>query len=135
MRILIDTGAIYAIVTRTDRHHEAAVAFTQEVSANKDVFLLADLVFAETMTLLKARLGTSIALQVGKVLRRNPICIWTPLGPDYERETWALFQQYDDKDWSYSDCALLALARRLGIKEVFTFDHHFSQMPEVERVP
>ncbi|MCP3960407.1 MAG: type II toxin-antitoxin system VapC family toxin [bacterium] len=134
-RVLVDTGAIYAFVTRTDPHHEAAKSFIRTWLEGRGVFVLPDVVFAETMTLLKARLGTGIALRVGQELRRNPAYSWTPLGEEGERHTWALFQRFDDKDWSYTDCAILALSQREKVPRVFAFDHHFDQMPDIERLP
>jgi len=135
VRIMIDTGAIYAFVVRSDVHYKAACSFLREVLKGKNVLVLADVVFFETMTLLKARLGVQLALRVGQELRRNPLYVWTPLGVDRERETWSLFQQYKDKGWSYTDTALLALSQKLGISKVFAFDDHFEQMPGVTRVP
>jgi hypothetical protein len=41
---------------------------------------------------------------------------------------WDIFEKYDDKQWSYVDCSLLAIARRLMLRRIFTFDHHFQQM-------
>jgi predicted nucleic acid-binding protein len=134
-RVLIDTGAIYAFVTRTDAHHRAAREFMETMVPLGGVFVLPDLVFAETMTLFKARLGSTITLRVGQELRRNPVYAWTALGPDGERETWATFQRYHDKEWSYTDCALLVISRRLGIPEIFGFDRHLAQMPGITRVP
>lgn len=109
-RILIDTGAIYAFVTRTDPHHQAAKSFIRTWLEDDRAFVLPDVVFAETMTLFKARLGARIALRVGHELRQNPTYSWTPPGEEGERDTWALFHRYDDKGWSYTDCAILALA-------------------------
>jgi len=134
-RILIDTGAIYAFVTRTDKHHRDALAFTKTCLKGGGAFVLADIVFAETMTLLKVRLGAATTVKVGRELRQNPAYLWIPLGAEGERNTWAVFQQYEDKDWSYTDCAILALARRLNISKVFSFDQHFHQMSAVVRVP
>lgn len=134
-RALIDTGAIYAFVTRTDPNHEAALGFVREWLDQKGVFALSDVVFAETMTLLKARLGSEIALRVGRQLRQHPAYTWLCLGEEAELETWTVFQRYADKEWSYTDCALLALARRERIPVVFAFDRHFLQMPGLERVP
>lgn len=133
--VLVDTGAIYAFVTRTDANHEAAKRFVEGWLEQSGRFVLADVVFAETMTLLKARLGTQIALRVGRELRRNPAYSWIWLGEKGERDTWTVFQRYDDKDWSYTDCAILALARRERISQVFAFDRHFSQMAEIKRLP
>ena len=134
-RILVDTGAIYAFVTRTDPHHEAAKSFVKSWLEGRRTFVLADVVFAETMTLFKARLGVRIALQVGRELRRNPAYSWAPLGKEGERDTWALFQRYDDKQWSYTDCAILALSQREKVPRVFAFDRHFDQMPGIQRFP
>jgi len=52
-----------------------------------------------------------------------------------EHESWLTFQKYSDRDWSYTVCALLVLAQRLHIKDVFTFDKHFAQMPGRMRRP
>ncbi len=134
-RLLIDTGAIYAFVTGNDPNHPAARAFVSACLANRQVFVLPDVVFAETMTLLKDRLDPDLAIRVGRELRRNPCYQWLPLGEDGERDAWAVFQRYDDKDWSFTDCAILALARREKLPHVFAFDRHFLQMPEITRLP
>ena len=134
-RILIDTGAIYAFVTRSDANHAAAKRFVESWLRRKGVFLLADVVFTETMTLLKVRLGAELAIRVGRELRANPAYAWKTLGQDGERAAWEIFHTYADKEWSYTDCSLLAVSRRSGIRGVFGFDRHFSQMKEIERQP
>ena len=87
------------------------------------------------MTLLKSRLGSAIAIQVGKRLRNNPAYAWLRMGPESERQAWAIFQRYSDKEWSYTDCAILALSLQERIGGVFAFDHHFRQMPQIEVLP
>ena len=134
-KILIDTGAIYAFVTRSDRNHKAARRFVERWLDRRGTFVLVDSVFAETMTLLKVRLGAETSIRVGRQLRDNPAYAWTALGPDGERETWDIFRKHRDKDWSYTDCGLLAVSRRTGIRGIFAFDCHFSQMSGMERQP
>jgi predicted nucleic acid-binding protein len=133
--ILIDTGAIYAFVVRTDPNHDAARSFVRGWLKRNGTFVLLDSVFAETMTLLKVRLGAETAIRIGRELRDNPAYAWAPLGPDGERETWEIFRKHRDKDWSYTDCSLLAVSRRSRIRGIFGFDRHFSQMTGVERKP
>jgi uncharacterized protein len=132
---LVDTGAIYAFVVRSDRHHAGARRFVKRWLGRSGSFVLSDVVFAETMTLLKARVGGRIAVRVGTELRRNPCYAWVALGAEGDAEAWSVFQRYEDKEWSYTDCALLVLARRLGVNAVFSFDHHIAQMPELVRLP
>ena len=134
-RILIDTGAIYAFVTQNDRHHQAAKGLVRSWLDQSGVFVLADIVFAETMTLLKSRLGPGIAIQVGRRLRNSPAYVWHSMDAESERQAWAIFQRYSDKDWSYTDCAILALALQERISEVFAFDHHFHQMSQITVLP
>jgi len=134
-RILVDTGAIYAFVRQPDANHLPARAFVRDCIDRRVVLVLSDAVFSETMNLLNKRQGPRVAIEVGVALRHTPLYQWQALGPDDERATWALFQKYDDKAWSYTDCAVLALAQRLRIAEVFTFDADFDQMPGIVRLP
>ena len=133
--ILIDTGAIFAYMARDDEFHAGAVQFVKQAFERKDRFLLLDLVFAETMTLLKARLGSQSAAIMGAELRHNSSFTRLALDAEAEEETWRIFRRYQDKEWSYVDCAILAVSLRLGVREVFTFDRHFAQMPGVICLP
>ena len=134
-RIIADSGGIYAFLDRKDQHHREAVTFMKNKLKRGAAFVLADVVFSELMTLVKARLGPPVAVRAGRSLRDSAAYLWVALGEEGERETWGIFEKYDDKEWSYTDCAILALSRRLKVKEVFGFDDHFDQMPDVVRLP
>jgi hypothetical protein len=43
------------------------------------------------------------------------------------RRAWTVFHQYDDKKWSFVDCASYVVMQRLDIKRAFAFDDHFRQ--------
>ncbi len=131
---LIDTSAIFAIANRRDRQHAAALTVARKWLAGHHEFVLLDWVFVEAMTLLKSRLGSDPAVQTGRELRRNPLYRWIEVDVDAEREIWATFQKYADKEWSYTDCALLVMAQRLKVLRVFAYDVHFDQMPGLRRV-
>ncbi len=47
---------------------------------------------------------------------------------------WVVFQQYAEKHWSYTDCALLVMSRRLNVKQIFSYDAHIAQLLGVKRV-
>ena len=131
---LIDTGPLFAIANRAEAHHARALVTASAWLADRNEFVVLDWIFDETMTLLKARLGGAVAVQTGRSLRHNPVYRWAPITPDNEREVWAVFQQYVDKRWSYTDCALLVMSRYLKVKQIFSYDAHIAQMPGVRRV-
>lgn len=131
---LIDTSAICGMIDRTDKYHVAAQVFGTRWLKDMNQFVLLDWVFIESMALLKRHLDAAVAVQTGQMLRKNPLYRWVAVTPDDEREVWAVFQRYADKQWSYTDCALLVLSRRLKIPQVFTYDAHFAQMPGIKRV-
>lgn len=121
------------MIDTRDQYHTAAAAFAR---ANPhSVFYVPDTVFAETMVLTKARLGARRAVDFGERVLRSSHFLIVYLTADDRNSTWNIFSRYLDKDWSYVDCSILAIARRLQISQVFTFDHHFDQMPQLTRVP
>jgi predicted nucleic acid-binding protein len=133
-RLLMDTNALYALVSARDsNHNQAGRFFTRWVNDNGRAIIL-DTVFGETMTLIKTRLGAPMAVEVGRKLRQPALYEWLALSSEDETNTWETFQRYADKEWSYVDCGLFVTARRLGLP-IFSFDHHFDQMPSIQRVP
>ena len=110
--IFVDTSAWFASVVTTDSEHLNA-----------------------TRWLLRARGERRRALVLGEQFFHSGICeICFVAGDDLSR-AWEVFRQYDDKDWSFTDCASKAVIERLDIKRAFSFDHHFRQFGRIEVVP
>lgn len=126
-QVIVDTSGLYALVDRTDPHHGKAADYLKLGVSNR-ALLVSNHVFDETMTLVKARLGMRAALQLGLRLRNSRFVETVVFSVAEEQETWRIFSHYTDKEWSYTDCACLALARGRGIQQAFAFDRHFAQM-------
>ncbi len=125
--LLIDTSALHALNYARDDHHPQAVAYFKSL-AGRVKPILTEWVFVETMNLTKARLGPAHAIAFGRQLRASGAFYPLLLTGIDKQATWDIFKQYQDKDWSYVDCSLLAVAQRLKIRRIFAFDHHFQQM-------
>ena len=133
-QILCDTSALVALADADDPYAELAQEFLRDIPPGA-VFIVPDTVFGEAMTTIKRRLGAAAAVKVGQQLRKSERFRSYRLSDEDEGATWDVFCHYLDKEWSYVDCSLLALARRQKVTAVFAFDHHFEQMPGVTRVP
>lgn len=125
--LIADTSGLYALVDRNDPHHAQAASFLK-AHVQPGCLLVSNHVFDETMTLVKARLGMRVALQLGLRLRNSRFVEMVVFSPAEEGATWRVFSRHTDKDWSYTDCACLVLARGRGVQEAFSFDRHFAQM-------
>ena len=132
MPVFVDTGAWFAHFVRRDPDHQAAL---QWMKANRLPLLTTDFVLDELLTLLKLRESHSVAVAVGDtLLHKGAARIERVSEEDFVR-AWEVFQQYKDKEWSFTDCTSKVAIERLGITHAFAFDTHFEQFGTVIRVP
>lgn len=132
--ILVDTSALYALVDHQDRHHAEVAHCLRELDADGATLVVIEPVFIEAITLIKRRLGAAIAVEVGRRLRASQVAQLTHLGTDDRESSWAVFERFADKDWTYVDCACLAVMQRHDIAAAVSVDRHFDQMGVV-RLP
>ena len=132
MPIFVDTGAWFAYFVRRDPDHAAAV---QWMKTNRIPLLTTDFVLDELFTLLKLRENHAVANAAGNLLLHGGVTrVERISGEDFAR-AWAIFEQYNDKDWSFTDCTSKVVIERLRIVYAFAFDNHFEQFGTVIRVP
>lgn len=128
--IFVDTGAFVALMRQKDRHHEAARNFM----AAPPPLVTSDYVVDETVTLLLTRIGRDAAERFLESIRSSRLLRLEMVGKEGFNQAESVFLYHKDKEWSFTDCTSFAIAKRLGIEEVFGFDHHFEQMG-LRRVP
>ena len=123
-KVLLDTSAIYALLDADDDHHRKAAAISQQLVRRKVVLVLPNFLLAESHAILNKRLGPQAARDfLNSALQEYEIERATL---EDEWAAYALLQQTSRaKDLSYFDAVAIAMADRLGIGEVFSFDRHF----------
>lgn len=132
MPVFVDTGAWFAYFVRRDADHSAAV---QWMKANRLPLLTTDFVLDELFTLLKLRESHAVAVAAGNALLHQGVTRVEEVdGQDFVRAC-TLFEQYKDKEWSFTDCTSKVVMERLGITHAFAFDNHFAQFGTIIRVP
>jgi predicted nucleic acid-binding protein len=92
-------------------------------------------VIDELLTLLKMRGEYQRALRLGAGLIAGEIARLVWVVPDDVQEAWTIFQQYQDKGWSFTDCVSRVIMERLAIQTAFAFDEDFRQFGTVIVVP
>jgi predicted nucleic acid-binding protein len=102
---------------------------------NNQPLLTTDYILDETLTLLRCRGENARALQVGAELLSGNRCQLHYLIPDEIEQAWKVFRQFQDKDWSFTDCTSKVVIDKLAIPTAFAFDHHFIQFGSAAIVP
>lgn len=69
------------------------------------------------------------SMEVGQLGRREIL----PILREVEEKALDLFEKYDDKDFSFTDCVSFVIMCEMGIREVFGFDRRFDQMKLVRK--
>lgn len=130
--IFVDTGAWFAMAVPLDQDHIAvAQCFSQSVAR----LITTDYVIDETLTLLRARGYGQRALALGEEFFNGSIAEIYHLDENDVRAAWRVFRQYDDKEWSFTDCASKAIMERLRITQAISLDRHFRQFGNIVVMP
>ena len=127
MNLLADSAAWVALYDRGDKFHAQAGTAFRTLAEQKIIFVVTDYIVAETVTMLMYRAGHQRAVLCGDWLLHSPRVRLIRMDLDLWNEAWQLFKRYDDKDFSFTDCASFVVMRHERLRDAFTFDHHFEQ--------
>ena len=130
--VFVDTSAWFAAVVPSDPNHPHAANW---LATNSEVLITTDYIIDETLTLLRARGERQRAKLLGNKFFEASIAEIYFLTEEDIREAWAIFEQYDDKGWSFTDCSSKVVIDEMNISQAFAFDHHFHQFGTVQVVP
>jgi uncharacterized protein len=130
-QLFVDTSAWVAMSDSKDTHHLRAITLNQQVTRRYQL-VITNYILDETYTLLLMNVGypstVNFKHKLDFLMQKDILeAIWVT--PAIADQAWAIFAQFNvDKRWSFTDCVSFVAMKQRGITEVFTFDHHFSQM-------
>ena len=127
MKAFVDTSAWLAFYDRSDEHHAAAGRIAERLKAQRAGLVLSDFVLAESLTIIRFRLGHAPAVRFGQAVFGSRLAELLSVDGATRDRAWEIFRRYEDKAFSFTDCTSFAVMERLGIKTAFAFDRHFAQ--------
>ena len=130
--IFVDTSAWYASSSVRDANHQAARQFLASV---QERLITSDYVVDETLTLFRSRGEDQHAVASGTEVIDGSFAEIITIDKQDFTAAWKMFQQFHDKEWSFTDCTSRVVMQRLGIQRAFAFDDHFRQFGTVAVVP
>jgi len=116
--ILLDTSAVLAAADRADLNHDAAVAWFGRAD---EPLLLGALTLGELDVLLQRELGAAASLAVVDAVVSGVLRLVSPTTEDLVRARDLLREAAEHRP-RLADAVVVAMAERLGVRRVATFD-------------
>lgn len=124
--VFIDTGAYFAWIDPKDANHSAALAIMRGLIAHGFRLYTSNFVLAELHALLLTRINRQVAFDTLSAIDNSDTTIIRVTQAD-ELRARQIIAQYDDKNFSLTDCTSFAIVDRLGISQTMSFDGNFGQ--------
>lgn len=133
--VLLDSSLIIAYHNARDVHHTAAMRVMDDLIAGKwGRGLLLEYVFLEVVTVLFARRGLPIASAVGSVLLQARELDFVPCSELF-LDTLETFRNQGGSKLSFTDSAIVTVARKQDAGVVATFDRDFRNIKGITVIP
>lgn len=138
MAAILDTGYFVALANKRDQNHASA---DQLARTRQERRILLSSVLPEAMYLIANRAGYLRAAQFARTLTKSYLTLELVTMQDLARVS-ELMEQYQDSRLDFVDCTIIAVAERLNITRIWTFDRrdflivrprhaeHFDLLPE-----
>jgi predicted nucleic acid-binding protein len=116
--VLVDASFLVALGYPRDNNHAGAKQFSEQEGTS---LLLPDVVLPEAMYNLRRVGGRQAALRFGDLLVAQATPFLPLTVPDFVR-AMEVMRTYIDADLDLVDCCITALAERMNITQICTFD-------------
>lgn len=126
--VFVDTAGWMACADGADPAHIRSCAARDAALEAGQTLVTTDFVVDETLTLIRFRLALVAAEAWWQQVDRSPRLRWERVDSDRFEKARALFFQYRDKDFSFTDCTSFVIMRELRLTHAITTDRHFRQM-------
>ena len=125
--IFVDTSALIAMGNKRDSFHFQALGVNDELSRSNITFITTSAILLEFGNAFSTFNLRPFAIKLIDAVRQSKK--WTSIVVDEGiiNRSFELFRQMTDKEWGFVDCTSILVAKDMGIKDVFTTDHHFEQ--------
>ncbi len=130
--VFVDTSGWFASIISTDQDHKIAREWFLQ---NRKPLFTTDYVVDETLTLFRSRGENTRALQIAEEFFSEELSEIYYLTKEDILHTWEIFQQFADKDWSFTDCSSKYICEKFNITHALSFDKHFKQFGTITVVP
>jgi predicted nucleic acid-binding protein len=133
--LILDSSFLIAFHNKQDAHHSAAARVMEDLLGGKfGQALLLEYVFLEVVTVLLARRGLPVATSVAQALLNAREVEFVPCS-EFFTEVFETFSSQKKTSLSFTDAAIVTMAKRQSGAFIATFDKDFRSIEGISVVP
>lgn len=118
MAIIVDTGPLYALADEDDEYHDLVETYVSDV---REALIVPGPVVPEVCYLMLEHLGAEAEMAFLRSLARQEMLLEHPTLKDIGRSI-EILEQYRDGRFGMVDATVMAMAERLKVDVILTFD-------------
>lgn len=130
-RILVDSDAFVGQYFEKDAHNKESTKLFDKLEKKETILLTTSMVVAETATVLSHRNGQGLARLYLEDIEASAFPV-LHVGDKLHQQAIDIFKAQTARGTSMTDCANLAVIKRLKISTIFSFDKFYSKQPGLE---
>lgn len=123
-KVFVDTLFVVALVNQRDSYHAQATTLADQFDGQP--LLTTDAVLLEIGNALARNFKAQAIEIIDDFLSSREVEIIRLTAALFDR-AYALYKQYQDKEWGLLDCVSFVVMRDAGVQRALTFDQHFVQ--------
>ncbi|MBI2583609.1 MAG: type II toxin-antitoxin system VapC family toxin [Candidatus Aenigmarchaeota archaeon] len=129
--IFLDTSFIVGYKIENDEHHENAKEAMKRIS--EGIYgrpVISDYIFDEAVTVIFGKSKKLLlGIETGEQLRNSVEIL--KIDDFLFEETWEIFKRQKNTNFSFTDCTILSLMKKMKIINLATFDEKFKEIKEI----
>jgi predicted nucleic acid-binding protein len=125
--VFVDTSALIVIGNKRDAFHSQAIEVNGRLVRSNSIFVTSNAVLLEFGNAFSTTNLKPFSIRLIDAVMQSKKWKSIIIDENIMSRGFELYKQMADKDWGFVDCTSIVLAKFLGIKDVFSTDHHFEQ--------
>lgn len=124
--VIVDSSALFAIEDLKDSTHQKALEIYPTIPADTQVIIPAE-IFAETVNTVWKKLNKKAAIDCAKKILSSTGFTILESSHELRLASLNIFENLQSKNISFTDCLVMAFAKKFKTKFIFGFDEGFKK--------
>ena len=113
--------------SKNDSFHQQALKIREELKHSQTNFVTTNAIILEFGNAFSSIKLKTTAIQMITAIKHSKKWKCVNIDDSLIEQGFQIFTKMTDKEWGLVDCTSIIVAKKWGISEIFTTDHHFEQ--------